>query len=73
MLPSPPSSPPEFLAPKRLFKPVPIFYSREETRETRRKLFLSNVRNSREEKIIKARGGDDEVLRALFSPVCSFR
>lgn len=60
MLPSPPSSP-DFLAPKRLFKPVPIFVSREKGRETRHNLFLKKVRRGREDKIIKSRGGEDEV------------
>lgn len=61
MLPSPPSSPPDFLAPKRLFKSVPVV-SREKGREARRNLFLKKVRTGREDKIIKSRGGEDEVL-----------
>lgn len=65
MLPSPPSSPPEFLAPKRLFKPVPSSHSREEGREARRNLFLKKVRDARDEKLLKARGGEDEVLTSI--------
>ncbi|RPB06966.1 hypothetical protein P167DRAFT_473361, partial [Morchella conica CCBAS932] len=65
MLPSPPSSP-DFLAPKRLFKPVPIFVSREKGRETRHNLFLKKVRRGREDKIIKSRGGEDEMMRLIF-------
>lgn len=64
MLPSPPSSPPDFLIPKRLFKPVPVM-SREKGREARRNLFLAKARTGREDKIIKSRGGEDEVF-ALF-------
>jgi len=66
MLPSPPSSPPEFLAPKRLFKPVPSSHSREEGREARRNLFLKKVRDARDEKLLKARGGEDEVWYQFF-------
>jgi len=66
MLPSPPSSPPEFLAPKRLFKPVPSSHSREEGREARRNLFLKKVRDARDEKLLKARGGEDEMMRLIF-------
>lgn len=61
MLPSPPSSPPDFLVPKRLFKPVPIFTSHEKGREARRDLFLKKVRSKREDKVIKSRGGEEEV------------
>lgn len=65
MLPSPPSSP-DFLAPKRLFKPVPIFVPHEKVRETRRNLFLKKVRSGREDKIMKSRGGEDEMMRLIF-------
>ncbi|KAL0638524.1 hypothetical protein Q9L58_002460 [Maublancomyces gigas] len=65
MLPSPPSSPPNFFAPKRLFKPVPVV-SREKGREARRNLFLKKVRTGREDKIIKSRGGEDEMMRLIF-------
>lgn len=65
MLPSPPSSPPDFLAPKRIFKPVPAI-SREKGREARRNLFLKKVRTGRENKIIKSRGGEDEVCCILL-------
>ncbi|KAG0131564.1 hypothetical protein HOY82DRAFT_485033 [Tuber indicum] len=66
MLPSPPSSPPEFLAPKRLFKPIPTSHSREEGREARRNLFLKKVRDARDEKLMKMRGGEDEMMRLIF-------
>ncbi|PWW75302.1 hypothetical protein C7212DRAFT_198522 [Tuber magnatum] len=66
MLPSPPSSPPEFLAPKRLFKPIPTSHSGEEGREARRNLFLKKVRDARDEKLMKARGGEDEMMRLIF-------
>lgn len=61
MLPSPPSSPPNFLTPKRLSKQVPVV-SHEKGREARRNLFLKKVRTGREDRIIKSRGGEDEVL-----------
>lgn len=66
MLPSPPSSPPNFLAPKRLFKPIPVFTSREKGRETRRNLFLKKVKSGREDRIVKSRGGEDEVYHLVL-------
>ncbi|KAF8541386.1 hypothetical protein BDD12DRAFT_829765 [Trichophaea hybrida] len=66
MLPSPPRSPPEFLAPKRLFKPIPIGRSGEDVRTARRNLFLKKVQNGREDKAWKARGGEDEIMRMIF-------
>ncbi|KAF8252891.1 hypothetical protein K440DRAFT_534621 [Wilcoxina mikolae CBS 423.85] len=66
MLPSPPRSPPEFLAPKRLFKPIPVGRSGEDVRTARRSLFLKKVQNGREDKAWKARGGEDEIMRMIF-------
>lgn len=40
--------------------------SAEEGRETRRKLFLKNVREAREEKKWQNRGGDDEIMRCIW-------
>ncbi|KAL7269116.1 hypothetical protein RUND412_008226 [Rhizina undulata] len=62
--PSPPVSPPSFMTPQRLFKPT--FPSREECRETRRNLFLKKVRDGRDEKLAKSRGGDEEMMRMIF-------
>lgn len=67
MLPSPPRSPPGFLAPKRLFKPNPIMVrSREESENARRSLFLKKVQNGREDQRMIARGGEDEIMRMIF-------
>jgi hypothetical protein len=67
MLPSPPRSPPDFLVPKRLFKPIPLGHTGEEGRNARRRLFLKKVRDSRETKMMNARGGPDEVGACLDS------
>ncbi|KAG9239598.1 hypothetical protein BJ875DRAFT_84185 [Amylocarpus encephaloides] len=71
-LPSPPPSrgkERETAFSKRVAKPNPLFHSRrdcEDGRETRRKLFLKNVRDGAEEKRWKSRGGDDEIMRVLW-------
>jgi hypothetical protein len=74
MLPSPPRSPPGFLAPKRLFKPNPIMVrSREESENARRSLFLKKVQNGREDQRMIARGGEDEVNHIYLFIYLSFQ
>lgn len=68
-LPSPPSSRKETNFSKRPTKVNPLIHGRgsaDEGRETRRKLFLKNVREASEEKRWKARGGDDEIMRCIW-------
>ncbi|KAI5820483.1 hypothetical protein BZA77DRAFT_239516 [Pyronema omphalodes] len=65
-LPSPPRSPPQFLVPKRQFKPIPTKTSSEEQRNARRNLFLKKVQRGREEQAWKQRGGEDEIMRMIF-------
>jgi len=52
--------------PKRLFKPIPLNGAGEEGRNARRRLFLQKVRDSRETKMMNARGGQDEMMRMIF-------
>ncbi|KAJ2903027.1 uncharacterized protein MKZ38_010533 [Zalerion maritima] len=47
-------------------RPNPVVQKREEKRETRRKLFLQNVRARGEEKKWERRGGDDGILKLDF-------
>jgi hypothetical protein len=68
-LPTPPSSRRESNFSKRTTKVNPLIHGRgsvEEGRETRRKLFLKNVREASEEKKWKNRGGDDEIMRCIW-------
>ncbi|KAI5798486.1 hypothetical protein FPQ18DRAFT_254982 [Pyronema domesticum] len=65
-LPSPPRSPPQFLVPKRQFRPIPTKTSREEQRNARRNLFLKKVQHGREEHAWRQRGGEEEIMRMIF-------
>ncbi|KAI5776191.1 hypothetical protein EDC01DRAFT_488681 [Geopyxis carbonaria] len=66
LLPSPPQSPPSFLRPKRLFKPNLLSQTQCDERTTRRELFLKKVHTGREDKFLKSRGGEDEMMRMIF-------
>ncbi|KUJ12138.1 uncharacterized protein LY89DRAFT_786273 [Mollisia scopiformis] len=68
-LPSPPPSRKESSFSKRTTKVNPLIHGRasaDEGRETRRKLFLKNVREASEEKRWKNRGGDEEIMRCIW-------
>jgi hypothetical protein len=51
---------------KRATKPNPLLRKDSDARETRRKLFLRNVRDSREDKKWQDRKGRDEMMRVLW-------
>ncbi|KAK6531572.1 hypothetical protein TWF694_002764 [Orbilia ellipsospora] len=51
---------------KRIFRPNPLLQKPEDARDRRRNLFIKKVQNSREEKIMEARGGEDEMMRLIF-------
>jgi hypothetical protein len=66
-LPSPPPSRgKESGFAKRATKPNPLLRKDTDGRETRRKLFLKNVRDSREDKKWKDRKAGDEMMRVLW-------
>lgn len=65
VLPSPPRSP-TFLAPRRLFKPNPLVRTPDTRRSARRDMFLKKVENGRFDKTMKARGGEDEMMRMIY-------
>jgi hypothetical protein len=66
-LPSPPPSRrKENSSAKRATKPNPLLRKDSDARETRRKLFLKNVRDSREDKKWQDRKGGDEMMRVLW-------
>ncbi|PQE30475.1 hypothetical protein CJF32_00010238 [Rutstroemia sp. NJR-2017a WRK4] len=52
---------------KRITKTNPLIHGQSDGRETRRKLFLRRVREDSEEQRWKARGGDDEILRTIWT------
>ena len=56
-------------------RPNPVVQKREEARESRRKLFLKNVRERADDKAWERRGGDQEVsfgfLRTLVSVIAN--
>lgn len=47
-------------------RPNPVVQKREEARESRRKLFLKNVRERTDDKAWERRGGDQEVSSSFF-------
>ncbi|KAE8452987.1 hypothetical protein EG329_012174 [Mollisiaceae sp. DMI_Dod_QoI] len=66
---SPPPTRRESSFSKRTTKVNPLIHGRgnaDEGRETRRKLFLKNVREASEEKRWRDRGGDDEIMRCIW-------
>ncbi|EPS44909.1 hypothetical protein H072_1098 [Dactylellina haptotyla CBS 200.50] len=51
---------------KRTIKPNPMLQKTEDARDRRRNMFLKKIKSHREDKIMEARGGGDEMMRMIY-------